>query len=232
MSRANRLLALQEIDTQHDRVSARLAKVIAALKDHRAVAAAQHALAEAEAALAEIEPRYRTAHHAREAAKAHLDREQKKLYSGTIRAPKELQNYQRETEALQRELADRDDKLLELMLARDDARDRVRAASEQLEAVQAKAATGAQSLSKERDRLEAERVQLQARRDRASAGIPAADLAAYQRLRAAKGGQAVSRLVDGECATCGMQLPRHQADQVAGSHGLVNCPGCGRILAV
>jgi predicted nucleic acid-binding Zn-ribbon protein len=231
MSRANRLLALQEIDSQRDRCRTKLAKIAAALRVNAAVERAKREVAEAQAVASDVEPRFRDASRAREEAKAHLDREQAKLYSGAIRSPKELQGFQRETQALQRRLGELDDTVLELMLARDDAERRLRVARDALGAAEDKAAAESRALQRQQAQLTDEMRDLDARRQHAVSAVEVADMQVYERLRASKGGQAVSPLHSDICDACGMQLPRLLADKVEDSNGLVTCPSCGRILA-
>jgi len=231
MSRATRLHTLQEIDSRRDRARAELARIAARLRGDSAVAEARQTAAAAEAAVAELEPRYRSISRDREDVKAHLGREEQKLYGGAVRAPKEVQNLQREVEALRRRLAVLDDSVLELMVARDELRERLTAATDALASTIASAAADTRELRKQQASLAATVLDLDARRRQAAETVPAADLAAYDRLRREKGGLAVARLAGSDCGSCGIQLPRHEADRVLSSHGLIYCSGCGRILA-
>lgn len=231
MTRAKRLLALQEIDIQRDDARARLLRIAKALRSNPAVVGAERTLAQAEGALAAVEPDLRAASLERQSVKEHLEREEATLYGGHVRAPKEVQNLKKETDALRRRLSGLDDQVLELMVARDEAAETVEAARATLADATAQAASNTEALRAEQTRLAGVVKALDAKREKAADAVPPADLQRYDRIRAAMGGRAVAVLRGDTCGGCGMQLPRHEADRVLDSHGLVPCPGCGRILA-
>lgn len=231
MTRAKRLLALQDIDTKRDDTRARLLKIAKALRGNPAVVKAERQVAQAERALAAVEPDLRTASLERQSVKEHLEREETTLYGGRVRSPKEVQNLKKETDALRRRLSGLDDQVLELMVARDDAAAQLEEARADLADAISQASSNAEALHAEQARLADVAKALDAKREKAVAAVPPADLQRYDRIRAAMGGRAVAVLRGDTCGGCGMQLPRHEADRVLDSHGLVPCPGCGRILA-
>jgi predicted nucleic acid-binding Zn-ribbon protein len=230
MSRAQLLLDLQELDLARDAAVARLRRVLAALGGNPAVAEAQAAVVTAEQALAEHERSLAGQTQNRRALQAKIAAEEKKLYAGQVKGPREVQNLQREIEALQRRLGELDDIALEAMLVGDAAADTLAAARRALAEAEAKAEADNASLSREKSQLMAAIRKLDAGRAGVQGTIRAEDQATYQRLRKAKAGRAVAQIQGRACMACGIELPIDEVHHARTSADLVTCPGCGRIL--
>jgi predicted nucleic acid-binding Zn-ribbon protein len=228
--RSKQLHDLQRVDLKRDATLTRLRRVLADLQGDPAVSRARTELAEADQRLQEVERALRQLTLERDALKAHLAEEDGKLYGGRITSPKEVQNLERETAALKRRLAQLDDAALEQMLARDDVAAAQQAAQARLAAVEAESATTLASLQAEKVELGTAARQLERQRQELLPGVPAPDLSLYERLRANKGGRAVSELRDDTCAACGLQLPVQDVSRIRSGDGLVQCPGCSRIV--
>jgi uncharacterized protein len=230
MTRARRLLELQAVDLKLDEHRTRLARVGLALQDDRALVAAREAVARTTAELATVDHSVRRAEQARESAQSHVAREESQLYSGKVKSPKEVQNLQREVEALRRQVSQLDDDLLEAMITRDEAAARAEAASAALSSAEA-TAEGQRSALRRRERELNEQIKrLEGERETIIATIAAGDLKQYERLRRSKGGRAVSELSDDACLACGMLLPGQDVNRIKGGDEHVLCPGCGRIV--
>jgi uncharacterized protein len=230
MSRTRTLVDLQTTDQQRAQVAARLAQIEARLADDSAVAAARAAAADASARHEAVDKGLRAAQAQRASIQEHIAIEEAKLYGGQIKAPKELQNLQREVAALRRRLSEADDRTLELMLARDAAEAEVHAARAALAAAEAQAASTDESLAAERNKLVAARQRLEPARQRLAAALPAADLALYERLWRQHRGRPLAQLRGPHCGGCGMQLPQPILERVGGQGDLVQCSHCGRVL--
>lgn len=230
MSRAQLLLDLQELDLTRDAAVARLRRVLAALGGNPAVAEAQAAVVTADRALAEHERSLAEHTQARRAVQAKIATEEKKLYAGQVKGPREVQNLQREIEALQRRLSGLDDVALEAMLVGDAAADALAAARRAQAEAEARAAADNVSLTREKAQLMAAIRKLDAGRAGVEGTIRAEDLALYQRLRKAKAGRAVAQIQGRACMACGIELPIDEVHHARTSGDLVFCPGCGRIL--
>ncbi len=230
MSRAQLLLDLQKVDLTRDAAVTRLRRVQAALASSTAVAAARGEVEASEQALAEQERVLAGHTQARRTVQAHIAAEEKKLYAGDLRGPREVQNLQREIESLRRRLGGLDDEALEAMLARDAAAEALATARQGLAAVEAEAEAQNASLSGEKARLVAAIRQLDARRNGVLATIRPDDQATYDRLRRAKAGRAVAEIQARACMACGMELPLDEVHHASTGGELVFCAGCGRIL--
>lgn len=230
MSRTTVLLGLQRLDLQRDHAERRRREIEAQLADTGRLETLRSELAAAERSVAEIDRQLRLLDMERHGLKERITSEERSLYDGPRRSPKELQSIQREVQSLKRRLEELDDRALEQMLARDEVvalRDGKR---QELAKLEEEVAQQRQSLGREKDALGAKSARFQAERARLAATIPEPDLALYERLRQTKGGRAVAVVGPEGCTECGIELPRHTRDRAKGGSELVLCPGCGRIL--
>lgn len=158
--------------------------------------------------------------------------EDKKLYSGTVTAPKELQAIQDEIKSLdRRRTALEDDVLVQMEAAEplDETLAAVRVRRAELDAV----------LTDLRDRLaaaeaviDAEVTVLQGERDALAAGLDPAVLREYDQLRKMLGGVAVAKLEGSSCRGCHLQLSAVEVERIRklAPDAMVHCEECGRIL--
>lgn len=103
-----------------------------------------------------------------------------------------------------------------------------------LEAARDRAAreTGEQvaKLDADDSRLAALLAELDRRRAEACAPLEPAARTRYEKVRASKGGRAVSAIVDGACGGCGRNLTPHAQQDARRRDRLLACDGCGRML--
>lgn len=230
MSRTRALVDLQTIDQQRAQVAARLAQITARLADDSELTTTRAAAADAAARRDAADRDLRAVQAQRAEIQAHIAAEEQKLYSGQVKAPKELQNLQREVDSLRRRLSAADDRAIEAMLARDAVEAELESAHAAQAAQEAAAATTAQTLAVERDKLLAARERLEPARARLAATVPAQDMALYDRLWRQHRGRAVAPLRGEHCGGCGMQLPRPVLDRLSPMGAPVQCGHCGRVL--
>lgn len=232
MSRVSALYRLQEIDLAMDACRARLAEIAAALGDNPAVQAARSQLLTAETrqraarvTLQELELENQTlTEKIREA--------EQRLYSGSIRNPKELRDLQADIESLKRRLAAGEERQLNALIEAEQAE--TQAARTELELTQAEAAASQTNtaLNTEQTSRRAQAQKLEAEREAASTPLPAADRQVYERLRQSRRGRAVAKLEDGVCSACGMAPSAILRQEVRRGDTLVHCTGCDRILYI
>jgi predicted nucleic acid-binding Zn-ribbon protein len=230
MSRSQKLLEIQRIDLERDALIAALARVMAGLKGNPEVVAAQREVRAAAESLAEVQPILQDQDLERQSVKAHIAREEGKLYGGRVAAPKELQNYELEIASLKRHLAELDDAALETLLLRDEASERLHTAETTLQETEAGAVVEHGDLTRKKREIAAEIRQFDADRAELVAALPPTDVQFYERVRKAKGGRAMAKAGDGTCSACGVLLPRQEFDRVRDGDDLIPCPGCGRVL--
>lgn len=156
----------------------------------------------------------------------------KRLYSGNVTIPRELQDLQDEIAALGRRITVLEDRELEIM--------------EQREPVDARLAELDAAIVSQRAALDdAERQLIVAeaeiavaieteteRRAEAATATPAELLASYDKLRAGMGGVAVARLEGSQCGGCHLTLSAMEASRLRKLPigEVAHCEECGRIL--
>jgi predicted nucleic acid-binding Zn-ribbon protein len=239
MAGVHPLIEAQRLDSYADALRARRAalpeRAASAEKDAaiRALLATRAQLDGERTALAREERRI-------EALVADLDAKahdvETRLYSGQVKAVKEL-------EALQHELNEGRRKQAEQETAELDLLEKAEALDARLGALDAEHATLAAALAELRARLAALEADLDgeiagatAKRDAALAALEPTLVKRYQTLREAKPirGQAVVRVESGACAGCRASLPIAFASELSGKPAgtTVACPRCGRILVL
>jgi predicted nucleic acid-binding Zn-ribbon protein len=159
-----------------------------------------------------------------------IDKNQKKLYGGTVKAPKELEDLQMEAGALRRYLSVLEDKQLEAMIAFEEAEANKQESETNLAKVKQEIADQNQDLTKEQTALTEKVAQLDGERQELYNTFPQATLAQYDKLRQNRAGLAVTEVKDNSCAACGAALTAAQSQAARSPSQIVNCETCGRIL--
>lgn len=161
-----------------------------------------------------------------------VEKEEKKMFSGSVSNPKELSALQAEVEALKRKKGGLEDQLLEVLVQRDQAGNTLAA----LERERAEAESEGQKLGTTvadiTGEIDGELAGHSARRDELAATISGDLIDLYDRLRADKGGIGAAALVNGTCEGCHTKLPAREVERLRGEGGLQRCDNCRRILVV
>jgi uncharacterized protein len=154
------------------------------------------------------------------------------LYSGTVKAPKELQALQDDHDSLKRRQTTLEDQVIEVMEAVEPVDARLAELSAEQVRLAAEAARVAAALADADTAVLAEIDRVQAERDAAVADVPADLLGEYEKLRPQFGGIAVARLVGANCQGCHLSLSAMALDQVRNlpPDALAHCDECGRML--
>jgi predicted nucleic acid-binding Zn-ribbon protein len=156
----------------------------------------------------------------------------RRLYSGTITAPRELQALQADVASLKRHRSDIEDHVLEAMQDREPLDAEVAKVQEQRAALQDEAEQLRQAIAAQTQEIEAELATELEARAAAAAGVPDDLLSQYERLRTNQGGIGAARLVNGRCSGCHLTLPATELDRIRheSPDTVVLCDQCGRIL--
>ena len=163
---------------------------------------------------------------------AHAEEADKKLYSGTITSPRELQALQADVEMLRRHHTELEDRELELMEQRE-------ALDAQLGALDALNDTTRGDIARLQAVINAAEQEIDgevareadARAQRAS-GVPDSLVADYERRRSRNRGTGAGRLVGATCQACHLSIPSTEAERIRREAGNVvaYCDNCGAIL--
>jgi hypothetical protein len=235
MTRWEPLLVVQQHDTHADQLVHRVQHlpVRAELSRHEeAVAALDTRLVEVDARrtdLARSQQRLEDEIHSLEERAGQAE---KKLYSGSITNPRELQALQDDVASIRRRISQLEDDELEVMerLEPVDAeRARLTAQRERLDGE----GTGLRAaLAETEAEIEAELATVRQERDEAAAGVAADQWEEYDRLRAQFGGIAIARLVGSTCQGCHLALSAVEVDRIRHLplDEPVHCEECGRLL--
>ena len=229
------LLTLQERDTTLERL----------LHRHQTLPE-RHALRDAEAAAAVLDARLVTTRGERDKVareEQQLDDEasslaakatevDKRMYSGEVSSPKELQSMQADIDQLRRHQRSVENRELELM----EQREPLDATVADLEQQRATLATEVDRLAAALGAAEAEIIaEMQSERttrDEIAGSIDPALVREYDRCRAVAKGPGVAKLVGTTCQGCHLSVPAIEAEQIkrTGGQPLAFCDNCGAIL--
>ncbi|MEU3710222.1 zinc ribbon domain-containing protein [Streptomyces catenulae] len=159
-------------------------------------------------------------------------RDQKRLDSGAVTSPKDLESLQRELASLAKRQGDLEDIVLEVMERREAAQARATELSGRVDAVQAKV----DDVTARRDaayaEIDGEADTVTKERGLTVADIPADLLKLYDRLREKHGGIGAARLYQRRCEGCRLELDLTELNDVrsAAADTVVRCENCSRIL--
>jgi len=165
---------------------------------------------------------------------SHAKTSEDTLYSGTVRASKELTALQEEIRLIrtrQTGLEEQEMALLEEIDALEHAMDENRAARAAAEAEETALRA---AIADAEGEIDAELGALAGQRVERIAGLPEEIVATYERLRGKEklGGRAAAPLADGGCGGCRVRLPvlEYNTMKAQPEDALLLCPRCGRVL--
>lgn len=224
------LYRLQLMDVERDERRRQLAEVEERLAATDELTRARDALAETEAELERMRSRLLVLDQEIAERIEKLKANQKRMYEGQITGAREAKALRQEADFVRKELTEREDEQLGLMIGLDETEVERAERQARLRAVEAER-------EEEQATLRAEQARLKSRIDELSEDIadvrsrtPRSELAEYDHLRGRSDGKPVARLRGGICQTCGVDVPTGVASAVERGEGLHNCPVCGRIL--
>jgi predicted nucleic acid-binding Zn-ribbon protein len=230
VSRAFALYRLQQTDLTIDQSRAKLAAVEAELADKSALDRARQEASQGELQARQASRAQRAEEDAVAALREKIEQVEARLYGGAVHNPKELQELQAEAEALRRHLSSLEDRLLETMLAAEQAEQDAQSVRTTLELAEADSSAREMSLGQRRQGLMDSLAQRNEEREAAVVGVNSGDMQLYQTLRRIPGGLAVAELQGDTCGACGVTMAASARQEVRGGPGLIRCRQCGRIL--
>jgi hypothetical protein len=232
MTTAAELFALQETDLANDGTVARLIEVEAELGETEELIEARQRVDQCRERVRPLEERQKGLDWEVEEVRGKAAAIENKLYGGTMRNPKELEDFQADLTSLRGQLSRREDALLEVMLELEDAEAGLRQAEATLAEVEESWKAQQTSLQETQATLKEEIEGLEAKRTRQVDGMDAAALSLYQMLRERRQGTAVAVVERGLCQGCRISLPMSIVQKARAGAGLVQCVSCERILLV
>ncbi len=230
MSTAADLYSLQEIDLAIDLRKRRLEEIASLLEEPESLLAARLTHQNALGLLVDLRRQQKDLDIETSQIQAKAAEIEKKLYGGTVRSPKELQDLQEDMLAVRRQAAAREEILLSVMLEAEEAERQNSESAALLAAGEQRWQVECAELLAERTHLETELAALGDKRI-GSAGVVAREaLQLYDALRARRQGVAVARVERGMCQGCRISLPVSALSKARSGASLVQCVSCERIL--
>lgn len=164
-----------------------------------------------------------------EARIAEVDR---RLYSGSVTIPRELQAMQADRELLNQRRGLVEDEVLAAMGEREPLDGEVMALEAERRRLDGEGSRLRAAIAEAQVAIDAELAAEETRRAESASGLPADIVTLYERLRAKHGGVGAAPLAGGRCNGCYLTLPATEVDRIkhAAPDELVTCDQCGRIL--
>ncbi len=123
-----------------------------------------------------------------------------------------------------------EDQILEKMIEAEEIQKLIAEAQARLEGEKARVAGEIKHLEKEQQDDVRERDELQARRNQIAGALGESVRNLYERIRSARGGQAVAEVREGLCTACNVLLRPQVYNEVRTNETLQTCENCGRIM--
>ena len=155
---------------------------------------------------------------------------QANLFSGKVRNPKELQDLQAETQALDRTIAKLEDEQLQAMMVLEETTRVLRQAEGDLQKVMDRIASQNSLLIGEKHKIESEIPQVDAQRQALREQLDEATFTVYRNLFKSKSGRAIAEVNDDTCGACGVTVPPADIQAAKSPNVVAYCKNCGRIL--
>lgn len=228
MSVTRQLYQLQEVDTELESVERAMSQIASQLGESQVVLKAQAELKSEHQRLEELKQLQRSSEWEIDDLVNKLAAAEEKLYSGSIKNPKELTSLQHEAEGMKARRSQLEDKALEIMNQSELAEASVATKSNELKRLESDWQSQQQRLSDEMEQLKAAVSDLKQKWQLMSAKIDPRVVEFYGDLKKQKGA-AVAKVMQGICRSCRISLSTAELQQARGNR-LVQCSSCGRIL--
>jgi uncharacterized protein len=230
MSQTLSLYRLQQIDSQMDRLHARLNEIQRLLDDDTELRRLKEQVETADARCLSAEEALREAEGNVQDQIIKIEQTQSSLYGGKSHSPKELQDLQNDLFALKRHLTTLEDHQIDAMQESETANAEQQLSHAKLEAALNNYAELSNGLHHEQEMIKNELERFTIERNAVAVAIPASDLSLYDQLRKQRRGIAVAVISENSCGACGTILNRAQIQSARSADNMLQCPSCGRIL--
>ena len=224
------LFRLQAQDTLRMKMNARLKEIDRIIAADKEISQANASLEEAQGINKSAESVLKGLVDQVKEKKLKRELTQAKLFSGKVRNPKELQDLQAETQALDRTIAKLEDEQLQAMMALEETTKALHDAERQLQLVLDRKASQNSLLIGEKHKIESEIPQVDAQRSSLRDQLDEATFTVYRNLLKSKAGRAVAEVLDDTCGACGVTVPPADIQAAKSPNVIAYCKNCGRIL--
>lgn len=233
MTAVAELLLLQDTDQALDKALARLSEIETALGESEELISAREVATEKAAAVAVLRAQQKDLELAADEVRGKAAEIEKKLYGGTVKNPKELQDYDAELRNLKDLTRKRDDEVLTLLMQVEEADNERKAADDVVNGIEAEWRNSQEHLLAEKAQIEPEVERLRSERATQATDFDRTLISLYDLLRERRGGTAVARVERGMCQGCRILLPMSVLQRARGvGSPVIQCVSCERILLV
>lgn len=232
MRKIDLLRELQELDSALDRAKERLEASQARLGDESELVPLRERLEMARRELRSLQTKGRDLDLRLEKETAKRKADEKKLYGGSIKNPKELANLAQDVEQQRERISRLEDQALMNMDAMESAAAVVQEAEKVLAERERAWKAEQAALETECSALAVEVESLTADRGRVAGQLDASTLRTYESLRRSRGGLAVVAVEQRACRGCRISLSSSEVQRARSSPEPITCQSCGRILYV
>lgn len=230
MSYSSNLFRLQQIDTQLDITRNRVEEIDRLIAQDSELKQAQQDLEKANNDLSEEEKKLHAIEGTVKAQKIKIEQTEAKLYGGKIHNPKELQDLQNESQALNRYLVILEERQLEAMISLEDTEEIQKIAAKEYKKTKSLLESQFSLLNGEKLDLIEQIRHLESDRQIVANMVHTVDLATYDQLRTIRRGIAVAAVIDKSCSACGSTLTAALIQTAQTAPTIVRCPTCSRII--
>ena len=230
MSGVKPLHDLQELDLEMADVERSLKAVIARLADDSEFTSARERVDQLQARLDELSSQRRSVERGLTEIQEALERLDSRLYGGAVTNPQQLAAAQEERSFTVQNQGESEDRLLELMVAVEEAEPVLAEAQSALSSLEANRPGEEAEWRKDEARFNEQLSGLGRSREEMLTLVPNNSIPLYEWLRKRKGGRAVAEVKRGMCQGCRLTLPTMELQRARAAHGIVQCSSCGRIL--
>lgn len=232
MSEYEELRKLQELDIEIDD----LANQLENLPEQAKLESLKEELQTAEKMLEEKQSHFTTSKTKQKKYEDELDildskiqKEDGKLFSGTIANPKELKSIQEEVVALRAKKDKMETDLLEFLDEVESMNSETNELKTKVSSLKNEVSSAEQETRKVTEDIEKKLRRLRMEREKIEPGISPSLMSVYANIRKRKK-EAVVAIAEGVCQGCFVELPAEEVDKMLQSNQLWRCPQCRRIL--
>ncbi|MBM3925014.1 MAG: hypothetical protein FJ320_03365 [SAR202 cluster bacterium] len=230
MTTTQLLHELQGLDTRISQATKRLAAIESALGNRNPLKSWESAASQAQAALKDLRTQHKDTDLAADSMRGKIQELEAKLYGGSVKSPRELQDMDNESKSLKAQLQTIEEKLLETIGSVEEAQKKVQETEGDLQRAESEWQGEQGRIGQERWERQGELTELKSKRQELTRQVGAKEMQLYQRLLISKSGQAVSEVERGMCRTCHVVQPTHVLQRARAGREPALCNNCGRIL--
>jgi predicted nucleic acid-binding Zn-ribbon protein len=230
MSRSKTLFQLQQYDSELDSSYRRIKEIETILAYRKDLESALLEQEQAESYLQAKQKTLRSAELQVEDQNLKITQNEKKLYSGAVTNPKDLEDLQLESSSLKKYLLVLEERQLEAMVEAEQAQEVFNQAVAKSTKISNEKTAQSEDLNSERTTLEMKIETLLAQRKSFLENTEIPDLGTYNDLRKSHGGVAVTLMINASCSSCGANIPSAIEQEAKSPGNISTCPTCKRIL--